>query len=122
MFHCDRKLQVYMYDFMYVDPDKIPMEDYFPATRTFKKISTPGPVPNNWPVFSYIRSDNYQLDLNFDETETKIQSYHTSKDKVKLFCENILFIEEYLFDDMNLTGGATFLTSLIKCEKSRFNL
>ena len=29
------RLQVYMYDFMYVDPDTIPAEDNFPAEKTF---------------------------------------------------------------------------------------
>ena len=33
MFHLDRQLQVYMYDFMYVDPDAISVEDYFPDTK-----------------------------------------------------------------------------------------
>ena len=31
------------------------------------------------------------------------------------------FIEEYWYDYMNLTDGATFLTALIKRAKSRFN-
>ena len=34
-FHHDCWLQVYMYDFMYIDTDTIPVEDYFPDTRTF---------------------------------------------------------------------------------------
>ena len=38
-----------MYAFMYVDPETIPAEDNFPATKNFvdkyKKISTPGLVP-----------------------------------------------------------------------------
>ena len=34
-FHCDLQLEVYMYAFMYVDPQKIPAEDHFPATNTF---------------------------------------------------------------------------------------
>ena len=40
-----------MYAFMYVDPDTIPVEEYFPYTKTFvkyyKKISNPGPVPKH---------------------------------------------------------------------------
>ena len=51
-FHHDRQLQVYMYDFMYVDTKTIPVEDYFPATKIFCnnyiKVSTPGPVPKHW--------------------------------------------------------------------------
>ena len=33
--HRDRRPQVYMYDFMYVDTDTFPVEDNFPATKTF---------------------------------------------------------------------------------------
>ena len=32
-FHNDRRLQVYMYSFMYVDPQTIPVEDNFTATK-----------------------------------------------------------------------------------------
>ena len=31
-FHYDDRFQVYMYNFMYVDPGTIPVEDYFPDT------------------------------------------------------------------------------------------
>ena len=34
-FHRDRLLQAYMYDFMYVDPQKIPVEYYFTANTFF---------------------------------------------------------------------------------------
>ena len=34
-FHHDRVLQVYMHAFMYVDPDTIPVQDRFTATKTF---------------------------------------------------------------------------------------
>ena len=34
-FHNERQLQVYMYDFMCVDLDTMPVEDYFPDTKTF---------------------------------------------------------------------------------------
>ena len=34
-FNHDRQLQVYMYNFMYVFPQKMPVEDHFPATKTF---------------------------------------------------------------------------------------
>ena len=47
-------------------------ENYFPDTKTFvrdyNKRSTPGPVPKHLIGFSYIRSEYYELDLNFDET------------------------------------------------------
>ena len=49
------------------------------------------------------------------------KSNHTSNNKVKTFCEDIVVIEEEWFDDMNLTYGATFLMSLIKHAKSRIN-
>ena len=56
---------------MYVFPDTIPVEDYFPATKTFfgkyKKISTPESVPKPWIVFSFIHSEYYELDQNFDK-------------------------------------------------------
>ena len=55
-FQQDRRLQFYMYDFMYVDPQTMPTEDHFPAIKSFvvnyKKISTPGPIPKHWIVFS----------------------------------------------------------------------
>ena len=34
-FNHDRQLQVYMYNFMYVFPQKMPVEDHFPATKSF---------------------------------------------------------------------------------------
>ena len=49
------------------------------------------------------------------------KSDHTFDDKVKLFCENILVINEDWSDDMNITDDAAFLAALIKCTKSRFN-
>ena len=59
-FSHDHQLQVYMYASMYVDPKKIPLEKNVTATKTFvvnyKKMSTPGPVPKQWLVFSHIRS------------------------------------------------------------------
>ena len=71
-FHHDRRLQVYMYAFMYANPETMPGEDYFPATTTFvnnyNKISSPRPVPKHWLGFSYIRSEDYELDENFDDT------------------------------------------------------
>ena len=57
---------------MYVDPQNISVKEYFLATQTFivsnKKISTTGTVPKQWIGFSYILSEDYELDQNFDET------------------------------------------------------
>ena len=70
-FYHDCRLQVYMYAFMYVDNETIPAEDHFPAKKTFfgkyKKIPTPGTVPKIWLGFSYIRSEDYESDQNFDD-------------------------------------------------------
>ena len=56
-FH-DLRIQFYMYDFMYVDPKTMPVEDYFPATKTcvdnYKKMSTTGIVPKHWLGNSYL--------------------------------------------------------------------
>ena len=71
-FHIGHRLKVYMYAFMYVDPETVTMEDHFPATKSFfmnyKKISTPVTVPKHWLGFSYIRSKYYESDQSFDET------------------------------------------------------
>ena len=70
-FNHDRRRQFYMYAFIYVDPETTPVENHFPATENFfvnyNKISTPGTVPKHWLGFSYIRSDDYELDQNFDD-------------------------------------------------------
>ena len=64
-----------MYAVMYVDNETIPAEDHFPAKKTFfgkyKKIPTPGTVPKIWLGFSYIRSEDYESDQNFDDKELK---------------------------------------------------
>ena len=50
----------------------------FQATRTivenYKKMSTLVPVPQHCIGFSYIHSEDYELDLNFDKIDTKIKS------------------------------------------------
>ena len=60
IFNYDRRLQVYMYDFVYVDTQKMTEEGYFTVTKTYvenyKKISTPVPVPKYWHGFSHICS------------------------------------------------------------------
>ena len=74
-FHHDLRIQVYMYDFMYIDPEIIPVEDHFPATKIFvvnyNKISTPQPVPKHRIGFSYISSEYYELNHNFYDTDLK---------------------------------------------------
>ena len=61
--HHDRQLQVYMYYFMYVDPQKIPVKETFVATLNvsvnYKKMSIPGTVPKHQLIFSYIRTEDY---------------------------------------------------------------
>ena len=46
---------------MYVDSKTMPVEDYFPATKTFidiyKKMSTPVPVTKHWFELSYMCSE-----------------------------------------------------------------
>ena len=53
----------------------MPVEDHLPVTKIFvvdyKKISTTGPGPKHWLVFSYTLSEYYELDQNFDDTEFK---------------------------------------------------
>ena len=48
MFQYEHQLQVYMYDFMYVDREAMAEEEYFSDTKTvvenYKNMSTPGPV------------------------------------------------------------------------------
>ena len=56
-------------------------------------MSTPGPVQKHWFKFSYINSEEYQSDKNFDETYLK-KVDNTSNYKVKLFSENIVVLEE----------------------------
>ena len=84
-FHHGHQLQIYMYALMYADPEKMPVDGNFPATKYFfancKKLSTPGTIPKHWLGFSYIHSEDYDLDKNFDET------YHTSNDKVLFFAK-----------------------------------
>ena len=70
-FHHDCQLQAYMYASMYVDTQTIPVEEHLTATIFFvnyKKMSTPEQVPKNCLGFSYIHSEYYELDLNFEDT------------------------------------------------------
>ena len=71
--HHDRQIQVYMYAFIYVYPQTMPVEDNFPDTKTcvgnYNKMSTPWIVPKHWLGFSYIRLEDCELDKNFDDVE-----------------------------------------------------
>ena len=62
-FHHNRRLQVYIYDFMYVDLEPMPVEENFPDTKEFvenyNKMLNSGPFPKQWLGFSYICSENY---------------------------------------------------------------
>ena len=75
-----------MYAFMYVDPETMPVEDHFIATKIFvdnyRNISTPGIARKHWLVFSYIRSEYYELNHNFDETE--LNNNQTTHPKINL--------------------------------------
>ena len=97
-FHSDRRLKVYMYDFMYVDTQTIPMKNYFPASKIFvvdyNEMSTPGPVPKHFLGLSCILSEDYELDQNFDYTELKKQSDNTYNHKVDFSQETVVVIEE----------------------------
>ena len=99
--HCDLQLQVYMYDFKYIDNKTMADEDYFPYTKSFpenyNKLSNPVPVPKHWLGFSYIFSEDYELGMNFDETEMKSKSDRSVNDKIKPFFENNVAIEEEWF-------------------------
>ena len=63
-------------------------------------------------------SEDYYLDLNFDESELKTKEDNLSN---KQNCENIVVIEEEYFSDTNLTHSAIFLPALIKSAKLRIN-
>ena len=78
--HHDCQLKFYVYAFMHIDTKTIQVEGYFLDTKTFfdnyKKISSPGPGPKHWIIFSYINSEDYELDVNFDETSLKKNRPH----------------------------------------------
>ena len=97
-FYYECTIQVRICDFMQVHPEKMAKEDYFTDTKTFvanyKKMSTPGLVPKHWLGSSYICSEYYEFDLNFDVIKIRSKSDQSSNNKAKLFCENILVIEE----------------------------
>ena len=54
---------------MYVDYQTIPLEYHFTDTKkivvNYNQTSTSGPVPINWLLFSYIRSEDYELDQDY---------------------------------------------------------
>ena len=77
------------------------------------EMLTPGPVSKHFRGFSYLRSEDYELDMNFDVKELKIKSDHTSNDIVKCFCKKIFVLEEEWVFYLNLTGVGTFPKTLI---------
>ena len=90
-----------MYALFYFYPETVTVEEYFSDTKIFfensKKMSTPGPVSKHWLGFSFIRSEYYELDMKFYETELKIKSDHISNDEVKLFCEILWSLRKNFF-------------------------
>ena len=84
-------------------------------------MSNLGTDLKSWLGFSYICSEDYELYLNFDETELKMKSDNSSNNKVKSFQGIIGVIEEIFFCGMNLIDGGTFPLALMKCEESKFN-
>ena len=72
-FNHDQRLQVYMYAFMYVDTQTVPVEDHFPAAKIFvenyKKIKKLGTVSKHWIGFTYIFLEDYELDKICDDTK-----------------------------------------------------
>ena len=57
-FKLDPWIQVYMYYFIYVDPETVEEEEYFTNTKRFvekyNRRSAPGIPPKHWIVFSHI--------------------------------------------------------------------
>ena len=90
-FHNECRPQFYIYAFKYVDLQKMLVEDHFTDTKTFavkyKEISTKGPVPKDYLGFSYIHSEDYDIDKNFDDTQLKNLSENTSNNKVIFFAK-----------------------------------
>ena len=79
-FNYDRQLQVYIYFFNYADPETMSEEEYFRIHKNnanYNIMSNTVPVPKHWLGFSYIRLEEYLLDLNFDVTEMKSKSDHS---------------------------------------------
>ena len=64
----DHRLQVYMCDFLYVDPEIMVEGKYFPDTKIFaenyKRRSNIESSPKYWLRFRYICSEDYDLDMN----------------------------------------------------------
>ena len=91
--HRDLWLQVYMYNFMHYNTMILSEEDYFLDTKTFsennKKISTPGLVSKTWIGFSYIRSEYYYFDIDFDESEINRKPDNLPNEKESLFARTL---------------------------------
>ena len=65
-------------------------------------------------------SEDYELDLKFNEKNEKTSDNATNKTE-KYFCKLILVIEEEWFSDTNLTDDDTFPPALIKRSKTIIN-
>ena len=75
------QLQIYIYVFMYFNPVKMLVNDYFTASKyvdNYKKWLTPGPIPKDCLGLSYIGSECFQFGV-------KNKLDYTSKDKLKVF-------------------------------------
>ena len=105
-----------MYTFIYVDPQKfqwITISCFKNKLRTTRKCQLQDQSQTfGLDLVTYVQ--NIELDQNFDDTEFLEKSDHTSNDKFRLFCGNIVLIKEEWFDDININGGATFPRALIK--------
>ena len=59
-----------MYDFMYIDTQKLSVEVHFTTTKTFvvdnNKMSTPVTASKHCLEFSYISSEDHELGQHFD--------------------------------------------------------
>ena len=74
-----------MYEFVYVDYETIPEEEYFPDAKifveNFNKKSTSGSVLKKGIQFSFIRSEYHELYMKIDVTEMKWKSDNSPNTK-----------------------------------------
>ena len=100
-FNHDPCLHIYMYNLMYVDTETIAQEEYLPDTRSFveteKKRLTPVLVPKQWIGFSYICSEDYELDLSIDDKKVKIKPDKFTNKRDKYICKTIIVTEDHMY-------------------------
>ena len=86
-----------MHAFMYIDPENIIEEDYFPATKVFflriKKVQLLN-HPQTIGLVSVTFSEYYELDMKFDEPEIKWKPDSLQNKRDKSFFKNIEVAEE----------------------------